>query len=275
MAPQQALEDVELHPITVAGSEITIPTAEAVRGKNLLLLDSAIHSGRMMSHCVAKVLKLEPATVTTYALAVKRCTSFVPTLWGVMTDEVDRPYFLLDSIPNNRLNAGSKHPQPPVHLRTLCKEHLAAPGIRSGIASIDRVTWSDRLFQMETNPGTLTYLLEEGSKIRGFLTIHQDRDSLAIAEVVVDDSVRGKGYGGVLIRFADTLARQGSCQRIHLNAIIDRVDTYKGFGYRRNSKPELVLDTEVYHPMEREVLYHQGRRHVDGSSVEIPSDSRP
>ena len=272
LAPPDLQTSVEVHAIAVVNEALTLPEESAVRGRAVLLLDSAVHSGRMMSHCASEILKFAPSSLTTYALAVRRCSSFFPTLWGVMTDEADRPYFLLDSIPNNRLNAGAVRPQPSVHMRLLAESHLSHPPIASGLDSIDRVTWADRLFQMNTTPGTYTYVLERGSEIVGFVTVHQTNDNLSVAEVVVDTTLRDSGYGGILIRFAETLARQGNCQTVRLNAIEARTDLYKRFGYRRSSKPELKLGSEVYHPMEREVLYHQGKRHVDGSTVTLPSD---
>lgn len=265
VAPAALRPKIDLKPVTVSGAQITIPSKEDLRSKSVLLLDSAIHSGRMMTHCVSEILKHEPASLTTYALAVKRCSTFFPTLWGVMTDEGDRPYFLLGAIPNNRLNAGARNKQPPVHIRLLAEEHADGKPIKCGLASIDRVTWSDRLFQMNEAAGTLTYVLERGPTVVGFLTLHVDAEALTIAEVVVDPDYQDSGYGGILLRFAETMARQSDCHRIRLNAISAKVDLYKKYGFDRSHRPARRLDAEEYHPMERLVLYHQGRRHVDGS----------
>jgi GNAT superfamily N-acetyltransferase len=226
----------------------------------------------MMTYCASQILKHGPASLTTYALAVKRCSSFFPTLWGVMTEPGDRPYFLLKEIPNNRLNAGAARKQPPVHVRILADEHTKLPAMRSGLESIDRVTWSDRLFQMRTSLGTSTYVLEHGSTVVGFLTVHTDADRLTIAEVVVDQSHQSNGYGGILLRFAETLARQGDCRVIQLNAISDKVPVYQGFGFAQQPVAPIALDDETYHPMERLVLYHQGHQHIDGSAA-LPTDS--
>jgi ribosomal protein S18 acetylase RimI-like enzyme len=269
VAPAALRPSIDLCPIAVNDGKVTMPPDEALRGKDVLLLDSAIHSGTMMSHCAAEVLRREPSSLTTYALTVKRCSSFFPTLWGVMTEEGDRPYFLLDKIPNNRLNAGAKHKQPPVNIRLLAEEHVKRPAVLSGLSSIDRVTWSDRVFQMRSAASTFTYLLEHGKDIAGFLTVHWDKDELVVAEVVVAEGFKERGYGGVLLRFAESLARQSDCRTIRLNAISNKVKMYEGFGYQKAGRVPLTLDDEEYHPMDRLVLYHQGRHHIDGSRLTL------
>jgi N-acetylglutamate synthase-like GNAT family acetyltransferase len=177
-----------------------------------------------------------------------------------MINETDRAYFFLKEIPNNRLDAGPSRPQPPVQLRRLSKGHLSKQPVISKVKSIDRLTWSDRLFQMQsTNETVCTYALEKAGNIVGFLTVHQDgQDALSIDEIVVDITQREHGYGGVLLRFADTLARHSDCRAVRLNAIKDKISFYKGFDYQEiPGKDALLLDDEEYQPMERRVLYHQ------------------
>jgi ribosomal protein S18 acetylase RimI-like enzyme/pyrimidine operon attenuation protein/uracil phosphoribosyltransferase len=233
--------------------------AVAIAGASVLLIDGAIHSGRTMASCASLVLAHKPASLASYAVVLKRSSRFIPTLWGVMTDETDRTHFLLNKIPNNRLNAGGK-PQPHIHLRRLEERDCATPIVKSGLASIERVTWSDRLWQMTTTRmATTTYVLERGEQIVGFLTVHIDEQSsvTTVSEIVVDSAEKDQGYGGVLIRFADTLARQAESAYVRLNAIEEKVSLYEKFGYYRSpGASELRLDRERYYPMERPVLYH-------------------
>ncbi len=248
------LSKVELEPIVAGKDGVALLGKSSLEGRGVLVLDGAIHSGRMMSACVEELLKQAPASVITYALVVKRRSVFFPTLWGVMTDDTDRTYFQLEKIPNNRLDAGQAS-QPAVHLRRLTASHTVP--ITSGVPSIDRVTWGDRLFQMQTHPGTCTYVLEQADVALGFVTVHHEPDSLSVGEVVVAEAARGKKYGGILIRFADTLARQTDCKKVRLNAIKDRVPTYTRFGYRKADGGIIRLEQEEYQPMEKAVLYHQ------------------
>jgi GNAT superfamily N-acetyltransferase len=232
---------------------------DVLPGQTVLLFDGAVHSGRMMRRCTAEVLRHRPAELCSYSLVIKRGSSFIPTLWGVMIEESDRAYFLLDDIPNNRMDAGTR-PQPLVHLQKLGSEHLERPPILSGVPSIDRMTWGDRYYQMQTSTsGTCTYVLERGPNMVGFLTLHfSEADSLTIDEIVVAEAQRGGGYAGVLLRFAETVARHAECHSIRLNALRERIPVYDGFRYRPiPGKEVLHLGAEEYQPMEKAVLYHQ------------------
>jgi hypothetical protein len=191
-------------------------------------------------------------------------TAFVPTFWGVAIDELDRAFFELETIPNNRLDAGRSRKQPPVHFERLSERHIEKPLLTSNIKSIDRVTWSDRLFQMQTSESPpCTYLLMRRDLIVGFLTIHHiSPDVFSIDEIVVDQTLRENGYGGILLRFADTLARQTNSKMIQLLGFADKVPMYRDrFGYRELAgRDPIKLDDETYTPMHRELLYHQRHR---------------
>jgi GNAT superfamily N-acetyltransferase len=81
---------------------------------------------------------------------------------------------------------------------------------------------------------------------------------MTIDEIAVDGTQQGHGYGAVLMRFADTLARHANCTTIRLNGIAEKVPFYEGMGYTKLGRGSpLRLDDEVYWPMERPVMYHQ------------------
>lgn len=263
------IEGVRLISIDVDNgrTEVSFPNenAEELRGQSVLLLDGAIHSGGMMSACAVEVLKYAPVELASYTLVMKRGSSFIPTLWGLMIKETDRAFFLLDEIPNHRLDAvGHNGPtqkkQPQVHLQRLNQQMLNAPLLTSGVASMDRMQWSDRHFQMVASGNqTCTYVLQRGSDIVGFVTLHGlPCGGLMVDEIVTDPEQRSKGYGGILMRFADTLARQGKCRVVRLLAIRNKVEYYEKHEYRRVSDAEPIrLDDEEYLPMEKSILYHQ------------------
>lgn len=234
---------------------------ERLSGKSVLLLDGAIHSGRMMSLCADEVMKHGASDVFSYALVVKCRSVFIPTLWGIMTADADRTYFLLEKIPNNRLDAGQR-PQPPVQLRLLDERHLEVVQVKSGVASIDRVTWGDRYFQMRAVDGTCTYVLERSGVIHGFVTVTIDGSILTIAEIAVDERSRGLGYGGILIRFAETLARHLDCDFVRLNALEARVGFYENEGFKKLDKAPIPLEQEKYLPMEKPILHHHHLSHA-------------
>lgn len=267
----QRLDGVSVVAVDVARTAdgsvtITFPESDPAaefRGKSVLLLDGAIHSGETMRLCAAEVMRYGPKDLASYSLVMKAGASFIPTFWGLGMDETDRAFFLLDQIPNHRLDAGGKQTQAPVHLERLGRVHVGMAPVKSAVPSMDRMTWSDRLFQMEAaeEHPPCTYLLFRRGVIVGYLTVHRSEDVLSIDEVAVDDNFRGQKYGGILMRFADTLARQAGCRLVRLNAIANMIGLYENFGYQKVAgRAPLILEVETYYPMERTVLYHQRPR---------------
>ena len=179
-----------------------------------------------------------------------------------MVNDADRVYFLLDSLPNNRLTTTDFAKQPHLQLRRLGEgDHTTAPVV-CGVESMDRVTWSDRWFDtVAGDQGRCTYLLEAGDGIAGYLTIHHSGDGcLIVDEVAIAKKHKGKKWGAVLMRFADTLARQCNCRRIELNAIECKASWYNGFEYvQKPGASPILLTGEKYIPMEKPILHHLPR----------------
>ena len=228
-------------------------------GQSVLVFDAAVHSGATMQKAVTALRAYSAEHICSYSLILKRGSRFIPSLWGVMVDDEDRAYFLLEQTPNNRLTTHLSENHPYVHLRLLAQEDVRLPAVTCGVASLDRVTWGDRWFDMaESEHFRRTYLLESKNGLAGYLTLHQDsEDCLVIDEVAVPQGLKRRGYGGVLLRFADTLARHGGCSRVRLNAIFEKVDWYAKFGYRvLPYRQPIPLEDERYVPMERRLLYH-------------------
>lgn len=260
------IETVSVMPIEVSDQtrEIRFTKGDAakdIRGQNVLIFDGATHSGGTMAKCVGEVLKHGAASVCTYSLVLKRGSAFIPTMWGLAVDDVDRAFFLLDKIPNHRLDAGG--PASPkkkkglnIHIRLLCDEHLQKTLLVSGLASIDRVTWGDRYFEMKTGGQRhCTYVLERGDKILGLMSLtHRASACLFIDEIAIEREHQGKNIGPVLMRFADTMARQFDCQKIQLQAISTKINFYSGFGYKVIVESPLKLDGEEYWLMEKPVI---------------------
>jgi GNAT superfamily N-acetyltransferase len=236
-----------------------------LRRRHVLLFDAAVHSGKTMAKAVRSIREYGAAEVCTYTLVLKRGSSFIPSLWGVMVNDQDRAYFLLERTPNNRLTTHLSETFPYLHLRRLAEEDMGQPPVKCKLASMDRVTWGDRWFDMaEGDRSGCTYLLETSAGAVGYLTVHHDSAGcMVIDEVAVDQRQRNRGYGGVLVRFADTLARHGGCSKVRLNAISNLVKWYGRFGYKVVPGRNLIrLDDEKYQPMERRVLYHLPRTNV-------------
>jgi GNAT superfamily N-acetyltransferase len=244
-------------------------TKGLLRGQNVMVLDSSIHSGWTMLRVIGEVQRLEPTGVCSYALVLKQGARLVPSFWGVTIGDHDRAYFMLPNLPNNHLldidlpygqvreRATRARPGrvPYFHLKKLGHDDLNRPRVDSGTASLDRATWADRYYDMREHPGIVTYLLEVGSNIVGYVTIEREGERLTLEAVAVDKGQKGRGYGAALVRWAETVARHSRCRVIHLNGIQDKVQWYEKFGYKTAGEA-LELDGEVYFPMSKRVLSH-------------------
>jgi GNAT superfamily N-acetyltransferase len=262
-------ETITLAPVQVeSGKSVHFEgtSEDDIRGKSVLLFDSSMHTGDTMRSCVKEAKKLGASAITTYSLVIKRGSSLVPTFWGVMIDDTDRIYFLLDRIPNGRLNAepaadmaGNNKKISSVHLERLCEDHINREPITCGLKCLDRVSWGDRHFDMQAGEnGACTYVLVNGSETIGYMSLHfANPISLFITEIAIDQRFEGRGYGGILMRFADTLARQSNCTWVRLNAVEDKVSFYEKFDYRLISgRAPISLDDKKYYPMEHKVVYN-------------------
>jgi len=235
---------------------------EELSGQRILLLDSAIHSGKSMSLATDELFANGATEVLSYSLIVKQGSDFLPSIWGIMLGDTDRAFFLLDKIPSQRLYT-SQHIETSVrkrpfyvHIRKLEKNRPKEPRVECGVESMDKISWADRYFDMATSSSKrTTYILLQQTEIVGYLTIHFERGELFIDELAVDKKHQGKKYSGVLLRFAENMCRHADCRKIKLHAIKEKIDYYRHFGYEIVlGAPILELNDEEYHSMERRVL---------------------
>ena len=237
---------------------------EHIANKSVLLFDSSMHTGGTMCRIADEAIKLGASSVAIYSLVIKRGSKLIPTIWGIIVDDTDRIYFLLDKIPNGRLDSGpelnkdgTKRKIHNVFIRCLCEEHVKRPPLKCGVGSLDRVTWGDRHFNMVAGEHKeCTYILQSGGEIVGYMSLHfSDPACLFITEIAIDEALKAKGYGAVLMRFADTLARQSNCLKVRLNAIENKVGWYERFDYQKiPGREPITLDHEIYWPMEHKVV---------------------
>jgi GNAT superfamily N-acetyltransferase len=126
---------------------------------------------------------------------------------------------------------------------------------------MDRMTWSDRFFQMQVatrDAQMRTCLLQTAGETIGFVSMHthSDQGHLWVDEVGLAKCWQGKKVGGVSLRFAFTCARHSGCRKVRLNALSERESFYESFGFKRiPGREPLRLDNEVYFPMEKEIVH--------------------
>jgi GNAT superfamily N-acetyltransferase len=223
-----------------------------VPGKHVMVLDSSVHSGATMSSIVERVAGAGPASICTYSLVLKRSAAFIPSFWGVTINDHDRAYFLLDELPNNRLSPKT----PSVHIRRLGKRDLGKPPVLSGLKSLDRITWCDRFYDMESGTrNRVSYILESKADILGYVTVTFANTAMFIDEVAVAEGNTGKGNASALVRWAETCARQACAEEIRLWGVASAAPMYEHLGYKKLGQ-EMQLGDELYHLMSKRVMYY-------------------
>jgi GNAT superfamily N-acetyltransferase len=228
------------------------PRDERALAKNAaaLILDSSVHSRITMLASFQKLRSLEVRNICTYSLVLKRGSCFIPNFFGVVIEEPDRAYFLLDKIPNLRV-------MPFGAFRKLIHDDIKRrrQGINSGLKSLDKVTWSDLLYESKTN-GNNVFVYEEDDELLGFISFRINNSHLFIDAIAIDKSAQRRGLGGHMMRWAETSARVANCNSIGLWAKNDRVDFYKTKAGFNLTSEELDLGSEKYTRMERPLLYN-------------------
>jgi len=222
----------------------------------VLVMDSSVHSGSAMRAAAAEVITLGASAVMTYSLVIKKSTSFIPNYFGLVIDDCDRAFFLLDAIPNNRLmpfGCVRRLEQKDVNRCRQCLD--------SGVASIDSVTWADLWYDAKTRSSHV-FVYEQDKEIEGFISFSLSGRKLFIDAIAVDKRGQGKHIGSNLMRWAETFARASNCGAITLWAINERKNFYKHMGYDVTSE-EMDLGHEKYTRMSRKLLYNLTNNHAD------------
>jgi GNAT superfamily N-acetyltransferase len=228
---------------------------DEVRGKSILLIDGAVHSGRSMADCARKLQKLGAKDLMSYTLVLKKNSQFVPNYFALLLSEHDRPYFQLDVIPNNRL----RHRPPFGQLRILQQADAddKQDWLRTGVPSIDRITRCDLIYEL--NKGNQVFVYVVDGEIVGFIQFHIARESPEVLEiyvVAVHEKVRGAGFGNPMIRWACTYARASQCAYVRLDAHQVQVQKYCDLGFGRTGQPPIDMGNgEVYFPMQKRIIY--------------------
>ena len=219
--------------------------------KTILILDSNVHSGISMLNAIRTVSSLGAKKITTYSLTVKKEASYIPNYFGVIISEHDRPLFLLDEIPNNRLT-------PFGIIRKITKDDMKRKKthLKSGLHGIDSITWSDLFYSVEAR-NDQAYVFELDDEICGFVSFKLTPGQNVFVDAVgVDKFLQGKKIGGQLMRFVETLARANCCLTMSLWAISNRVKFYEGHDYKVIDNKNLDLHGELYFYMQRKLVYN-------------------
>jgi GNAT superfamily N-acetyltransferase len=231
-----------------------------LKDQNVLTIDSAIHSGQTMLQIAQYAEDQGALSVASYSLVVKRTSAFIPQDFGVIIGDYDRAVFLMEEIPGPHLNkkAGCGY------IRTLTSDVVDAftDFLSTGEESIDKETWGDLLYAKHAK-GAFVYVYIQNGKPVGALSLAIKPSEKTLVDVVaVDNGYKGKGIGGALMRWAETLARSYNCSEFELWSINreDVVSKYQkqGFAFVEGQQPIKISSKETYSLMRKPMLHRHG-----------------
>lgn len=231
--------------------EIDIP--EITEGTNALIIDGAVHSGTSMRAAYSEVARRGASEIVSYTFVLKKTSCFIPNYFGVLIDEHDRPYFQLQSIPNNLLRE-----QPPfASLRRISADDVTSQPrfIDTNVDSISRTSIGDLWYSDQTE-GSIVYVYEHRNVIIGYISFRVSDAVLYVELIAIDDSCRGKGLGGPLMRWAVSYARATCCTSMRLRAHSERIGFYERLGFQQTGESITISGRERYLTMERKIIYH-------------------
>lgn len=227
-----------------------------LKGARVLVLDSSIHSGSSMLAAVRHAHEYGAASVISYSLTVKKSSSFLPHYFGVIVGDHDRVLFQLEKIPNNRLFTRKYSPIGCFRrINQADSEHPRAQ-LDTGVASIDKISLGDLYYEHRAN-GYDVIVVEDRDKIAGFLKIKaHPKKHLQLDVIAADQAYKGKGLGGALMRYAETMGRANCCTHIELWSIKDKIEWYEKFGFESTADEINAGSGEIYGLMRKKLLYH-------------------
>ena len=235
---------------TVDWSGDATPDPSCCQGP-VLIIDSAVHSGRSMLMIVKELSRLGFADIISYSLVLKRGSRIIPTFFGILIDDKDRTYFELDSLPNNRLIE-----KPPFGILrrisdadvSLTIDHIGAPFVG--------LTIGDLFYEQETR-GFHIYVYEYAGRVIGFVSFRVEQTSLFIDGWGTSEAFKRRGVGSATLRWAETWARANRCEAIELWAFETAVPTYEHYGYAAVEERWWTLGADQrYKKMRRAILYN-------------------
>jgi GNAT superfamily N-acetyltransferase len=219
----------------------------------VLIIDGAVHSGTSMYEAV-KTLKGSGITdVITYSFVVKRSSFFIPNYFGILIDEHDRPYFQLDRIPNNLL----REEAPFGVMRRISADDAASEKqfLETGVPSIDRTSLGD-LWYADQTEGSQVYVYQYEDSVAAFISFKlESLGALYVDIIATDAKYRGRGLGGLLMRWAGTYARSCCCKSIDLRAHVDRLSFYEHYGFTVVGATIEIGAGEAYTLMRKQIIY--------------------
>lgn len=227
----------------------------------VLVIDSAVHSGKSMLSLVEALKRRGLKNILTYGLVLKSGSSIVPNYFGVVIDEKDRTYFELDEIPNNRLYTK----KPPIGVLREVTENDVDRKIAAVGAPFDELTVGDLLYEKATNSSRI-YWCEHDEEVLGFVSFRRIGQIVFIDAWATATAYRSNGIGSALLRWVETWARANRCTAIELWAFESAIPVYVHHSYEFvDAEWRNLGEGQRYKIMRKPLLYNL---HITADGVE-------
>lgn len=233
----------------VLGFDDEAEASSIIHGADVLILDSAVHSGNTMRKAIEKTQALKPNNISSYSLILKQTSSLVPNLFALLIGRHDRAYFLLDRIPNMRI---MRHGT----LRPMEEKDVNAPKIDCENESLNKFGWPELWYDVSADQHRKTFVYERAGNPVAYVSYRLlDDEQMLIDVLAVDKNAKGGGVAANLVRWAETCARANNCKRVVLWAREQLLDFYKKFGYEAAKGKVLKFPDETDFLMRKEIVY--------------------
>lgn len=235
--------------------EITPPIKKISLGDEpVLVVDSAVHSGKTMLALVNELQAAKVKDIITYTLVLKRGAVMVPNFFGLIIDDKDRTIFELDPIPNNRLIESG-----PFGILRELKDTDSIAKIGTLSAPFEGLSTGDLLYDVEAK-GTRAYIFEYENEIAGFVSFkNEPNGNLLIDSWATAEKFKGLGIGTATFRWAETWARSTRCSEVTLWAYEKAIPIYERYGYEfaeLGEKWRSLGEGQRYRIMRKKILYN-------------------
>lgn len=127
----------------------------------------------------------------------------------------------------------------------------ATPADHDAVRSMVRAAYAPYVARIGREPGPMgedyaaliaaghVHVLEDQAEIRGLVVLMAEPGVMLLDNVAVDPAHHGRGYGGMLLRFAEAQALAATCDAIRLYTharMVENIAIYGARGYRETHR---------------------------------------
>ena len=194
----------------------TINFAAFFHGKNTLIMDGSVKSGRQMRTVVDAVAGFKANVIHTYAMVLKRGSGFIPSSWGLIIDDYDLAHYYMMSGEAVRL---LDTPECQGFARELATQDAKTPAL-CGWPESELMSWVKLYYErMQKAPQTArAYVFISGEQtVAYFLTEMEGSPPSRFMKLSLITTKGEHAFaGGYALKWAESLGRKADCRAVRL-----------------------------------------------------------